>query len=282
MKKIIFLSGKGGTGKTSIMSCLIDFFSNKILIDCDVDAANLHLLLNPQQTNEFDFYAGKTAVIDYNTCNNCGKCMEVCKFDSIKFYNNKYEIKEFICEGCSYCELVCPEKAISLIDRLAGHYYTSQTKRGTLVHAELDGGVENSGKLVSKVKQVAQEIADTNNNDFMLIDGPPGIGCPVIASLNSIDFVVLVTEPALAAQSDMQRLIKLLEKLKIKFGVVLNKFDLNDDFKSLISEDYILGKVPFIKDFKESISKQQTLTEYNPKYSDLFKPIFENIIKETN
>jgi MinD superfamily P-loop ATPase len=323
MKKIIFLSGKGGTGKTSVMSCLIDFFNNKVMIDCDVDAANMHLLLNPQNSEEFEFFAGKTAVIDYNKCSTCGKCMEVCRFDSIKLINNnliknevvrassfhdkntksqdtnnlssnkqdacrtfnnlnRYEIKEFICEGCSYCELVCPEKAISLKDRLAGHYYTSDTKYGTLVHAELDGGVENSGKLVSKIKQVAQEIADSKQNEFMLIDGPPGIGCPVIASLNTVDYVVLVTEPALPAQSDMQRLIKLLEKLKIKYGVVINKYDLNNDYVSSISEEFILGKIPFIKDFKESISQQKTLTEFNPKYNNTFKPIFEKIINETN
>lgn len=280
MKKILFLSGKGGTGKTSIMSCLIGFFSNIALADCDVDASNLHLILNPKNINKYDFYSGYTAKIDNKKCIKCAKCYSECHFDAIRFVDNQYIIMPYLCEGCSLCSLLCPQEAVSLSERLAGHYFEAETSYGKLVYAELDGGIENSGKLVSKVKDTVFEFSP--GCDFLLLDGPPGIACPTLAALNNINYVVLVTEPSVSALSDMKRLISLLERLNIRYGIILNKSDLNSDFIPEISEDLILGKIPYIDDFKNSINQGVILTELNNKYEELFKPVYHNIIKRLN
>lgn len=278
MKKILFLSGKGGTGKTSIMSCLISFFQNPALADCDVDAANLHLLLNPENQQEFDFYSGYTAKIDTQKCIKCKKCYQECRFEAIKVIDENLAIQEHLCEGCSLCTLLCPQEAISLSERLVGHYYYANTCYGNFTYAELDGGVENSGKLVSKVKETI--LAKNSACEYLLLDGPPGIACPTLAALNSVDYVVLVTEPSVSAESDMKRLIELLDKLKINYGIILNKSDLNTMHKPLTTKDVFLGQIPYIEDFNISIRQGVILTELKNDYKNIFKPIYEKITEK--
>ena len=194
MKEIVVISGKGGTGKTTITGGLAALLEDKVIADCDVDAADLHLILAPKITERYDFTAGVTPVVDGKRCTACGTCAGLCRFDAIEV-GDAAEIDEFSCEGCGVCAWFCPEEAISLKEKLCGEWYVSETHYGPLVHAQIGIGEENSGKLVSLVKRKARQIAEDICADFVLVDGPPGVGCPVIASLSNADAVLIVTEP---------------------------------------------------------------------------------------
>ncbi|MGB5925814.1 MAG: ATP-binding protein [Dehalococcoidia bacterium] len=225
MKEIVVLSGKGGTGKTSIVASFAALAQNKVLADCDVDAADLHLLLKPKVKEEKEFWSGQVAFIDEDKCTEYGLCQELCRFGAIK----DFKVDHISCEGCGFCHQVCPVDAIAMKDSMSGHSFISETKYGYLCHARLGIAQENSGKLVALVRQNAKLIADREDLDHIITDGPPGIGCPVISSLSGATLALLVTEPTLSGIHDLERVIGVCRHFGIPVLVCVNKFDLNED-----------------------------------------------------
>ena len=225
MKEIVVLSGKGGTGKTSIVASFAALAQNKVLADCDVDAADLHLLLKPKVKEEKEFWSGQVAFIDEDKFTECGLCQELCRFGAIK----DFKVDHISCEGCGFCHQVCPVDAIAMKDSISGHSFISETKYGYLCHARLGIAQENSGKLVALVRQNAKLIADREDSDHIITDGPPGIGCPVISSLSGASLALLVTEPTLSGIHDLERVIGVCRHFGIPVLVCVNKFDLNED-----------------------------------------------------
>lgn len=284
MKEIVVVSGKGGTGKTSITAALGAIVGNSaVLADCDVDAANLHILFDPQNVKEKDFWGGKTAYISRDLCDNCGICAEGCRFDAITTSGN-YNVDPLKCEGCSLCEHLCPNKAIKMVINKAGRYYSSQSRFGNwFISAELFAAQENSGKLVNTVKSLARQVAAENNISQIIIDGPPGISCPTISSLSGASLAVIVTEATKSGYHDLARIIELIKQFRIKAVCIVNKFDLNndliDDVKTLCSNNSIdiVSKIPFNNNFNKSLQKGLTLMEIK---DGLLESEIENIWKE--
>ena len=229
MKEIVVISGKGGTGKTSITASFAYLGEEDIVVaDCDVDAADMHLLMQPDFAYAEDFYSGLIAQIDQDICTRCGKCSDVCRFNAIPVINGQYIVEPLDCEGCGYCARVCPVDAISMNEQKVGQFYISKTKaRNTMVHAELGFGADNSGKLVAKVKKEAKREAEETNKELVVVDGSPGIGCPVVSSLSGADLVVLVTEATVSGLHDLKRVYELVKKFNIEACCIINKFDLN-------------------------------------------------------
>jgi MinD superfamily P-loop ATPase len=232
MKEIVIISGKGGTGKTSLCASFAMLAGGAVLADCDVDASDLHLLLAPQNIAEDDFVCGHKAEIDPEKCIACGACLAHCRFEAVKMKGDvagesKFSIDELNCEGCGVCVKFCPVSAINFPEKLSGKSFVSKTKAGYLSHAMLFPGSGNSGKLVAKVREKARQIAREHGRNLILCDGPPGVGCPVIASLTGASFVVVVTEPTLSGLHDMERVLKLISHFGIPAAVCINKFDIN-------------------------------------------------------
>jgi len=248
MSSILFLSGKGGTGKTSLAGAFAALAEEKILADCDVDAANLHLLLNPSVLAEGEFEGSKLAVKDADRCTACGKCRDVCRFHAI---DESLEIDSFLCEGCGACAFACPVDAITLSPRVSGHWMTAETRLGPLASAELEPGEETSGKLVMHVKGKAQELRSELGIEQLVVDGAPGIGCPVIASVSGVDAVILVTEPSLSGLHDLERALGVVNHFHIPAYLVINKADLSPELtektKAFASRNDLplLGEIPF-------------------------------------
>ena len=270
MKEIVIISGKGGTGKTSI-SASFAYLSGKdvVVADCDVDAADLHLLLQPDFAKSEEFYSGEIAVIDQDECIKCGKCADVCRFDAIPVINDQYIVQPLDCEGCGYCARVCPTDAITNESQNVGKWYISTTKVGSMmVHARLGIGADNSGKLVAKVKNEAKQIAAENNKGFVIVDGSPGVGCPVVSSLSGANFVVLVTEPTVSGLHDLRRVYELVKKFHIKAGCIINKSDLNRQVSGEI-EEFLktenivhIASLPYDETFTRAMTIGQTIVEY--------------------
>lgn len=265
MKEVVILSGKGGTGKTSIVGSFAALAQKKVLADCDVDAADLHLLLNPSITEENEFWSGQVAVIDDEECTQCGLCQDVCRFDAIK----DFKVDTVPCEGCGFCSHICPVEAITMKESLSGHWFISDTKYGHLVHARLGIAQENSGKLVALVRQQAKQIAERDGLDFIISDGPPGIGCPVISSLSGANLALLVTEPTLSGIHDLERVRGVCHHFGIPALVCINKYDLNEDNTHQI-ENYCLNqgvevaaRVPFDNTVTEAIVQGLPVVEYS-------------------
>lgn len=229
MKEIVVISGKGGTGKTSLAASMAVLAGRAVVADCDVDAADLHLVLDPQIREKEDFSGGKGARILSGKCSGCGKCYELCRFDAV-FKNEghpPYLIDPVACEGCGVCSHFCPEKAVEFVPVVNGQLFVSETRYGPMVHARLGIAEENSGKLVSLVRGRAKTIAEKENFPYIITDGPPGIGCPVIASITGADAVLIVTEPTVSGEHDMERVADLAAYFKIPAFLCINKFDLN-------------------------------------------------------
>jgi len=265
MKEVVILSGKGGTGKTSIVGSFAALSRGKVLADCDVDAADLHLLLKPviQQNNEF--WSGQVAVIDEEKCTQCGLCQDVCRFDAI----DNFKVIPASCEGCGFCYHICPVEAITMQERLSGHWFVSDTKYGPLVHAKLGIAQENSGKLVALVRQEAGKIAEKQGFDYVISDGPPGIGCPVISALSGANLALLVTEPTLSGIHDLERVLGVCHHFGITALVCINKYDLNEDNASKI-ESYcdnqgvkVAGKIAFDNVVTEALVQGLPVVEYS-------------------
>ncbi len=265
MKEIVVLSGKGGTGKTSIVASFASLARSKVLADCDVDAADLHLLLNPNVKEEKEFWSGRVAFIDEEKCTECGLCQEFCRFGGIK----AFEVDPVSCEGCGFCYQVCPVDAIAMKDSMSGHSFISETKYGYLCHARLGITQENSGKLVALVRQNAKLIAERENLDYIITDGPPGIGCPVISSLSGASLALLVTEPTLSGIHDLERVIGVCRHFGVPVLVCVNKYDLNEENTHRI-ESYcgsegieVAARISFDNIITEAIVQRLPVVEYS-------------------
>lgn len=224
MKELVIISGKGGTGKTTLTASFAALAKNAVVADCDVDAADLHLLLHPEICYREEFRSGVTAVIDQEKCTQCGKCREVCRFGAV---SQDYRVDKFACEGCSVCFHLCPERAIDMRENVCGEWYRSTTKYCPMVHAKLNAAEENSGKLVAIVRQQAKKLAEEQQKSLVLVDGSPGIGCPVISSIAGANLVLVVTEPSLSGKHDLQRVAELTAHFHIPTAVCVNKSNIN-------------------------------------------------------
>lgn len=271
MKEIVVISGKGGTGKTSITASFAYLArSIAVVADCDVDAADLHLILKPTIKRKEEFYGSYEAIINPVACIGCGKCERVCRFDAISSENRIFTVNPLNCEGCCYCEKVCPVDAIKMTQKLDGEWYISESRYVTpLVHAKLGIGTENSGKLVALVKNVAKQLAQKSNKDIVLVDGSPGIGCPVISSLSGAHFVVFVTEPSVSGIHDLKRVYELASKFNIPAGLIINKSDLNpektNDLINFAEQNNILflGQIPYNENFTKAMIKGLSIVEFS-------------------
>ena len=271
MKEIAVISGKGGTGKTSITASLA-YLGGKdiVLADCDVDAADMHLLMQPNFGRAKDFYSGLIAEIRQDECIQCGKCADVCRFDAIPIIDGKYIVDSLSCEGCGYCPRVCPTDAIDMPNMKVGKWYISTIKTGTvMVHAKLGIGADNSGKLVAHVKNEAKRIAERENKEYVLVDGSPGVGCPVVSSLSGAKFVVLVTEPTVSGLHDLKRVYELVNKFSIPAGCIINKADLNPQVSAEIElflkkENIVhIASLPYDENFTAAMTQGKTIVEFD-------------------
>lgn len=266
MKEITVLSGKGGTGKTTLTASFASLAQNMVTADCDVDAPDLHMLLHPKPFEKQDFFGPKVAQINKKLCNECGLCQSSCKFNAI----TDFKIDSIHCEGCGVCELVCPQKAISFHNRVSGQAFLSKNKYGFMSHALLYPGGANSGKLVTIVRNNARRIAEDNKCNLILIDGSPGIGCPVIASIAGVNLAIIITEPTLSGIHDLKRVMQLLLHFKVPAMVCINKHDLNQNNTNKI-EDFciknnveVVGKIPFDPIVTKAMVAETPILEYSP------------------
>lgn len=286
MKEIVVISGKGGTGKTSVTASFAYLGGNDIVVaDCDVDAADMHLILEPDFAKAENFYSGVLAQINPEKCTNCGLCTTKCRYDAIHLINDQHTVHKINCEGCGYCAKICPVGAIDMIEQNVGDWYISTTKvKNTLVHARLGIGAENSGKLVAKVKNEAKQIATENNKDFIVVDGSPGVGCPVVSSLSGANFAVLVTEPSVSGLHDLKRVYELVKKFNIKAGCIINKADINNDVSNeiiqFLKDESIehIASIPYNENFTNAMTQGKSVVEYDHgELADIIKKSWERI-----
>ena len=286
MKQLLVLSGKGGTGKTSVVASLARLAKNAAFVDADVDAADLHLLLHPKVQHREDFYSGFVAKIDPERCVECGTCRDLCRYDAI---NESFEVDSFSCEGCGLCEWNCPEEAISLEENLSGQWFISETVNGPMVHAKLGIAADNSGKLVSLIREKSREVAEKEGKDLILIDGSPGLGCPVIASVSGVDMALLIAEPTPSGLHDLERLLELLHHFQVPAFVVVNKADLDDTMAEKIevrcAEKGVksLGRIPFDAAVVKALVAGEVLVDYSAGAAALaVKKIWDRLKLELN
>ena len=264
MKETVVLSGKGGTGKTSIVGSFAVLAKNKALADCDVDAADLCLLLQPTLKEDNEFWSGQVAVIDEEKCTNCRLCEDICRYDAIR----DFKVDPIACEGCGFCYEVCPPEAISMKDCLSGHWFISETRYGPLIHAALGIAEENTGKLVAVVRQNARRIAEERALGHIITDGPPGIGCPVISSLTGANLGLIVTEPTLSGIHDLERVLGVCHHFNIPSLVCINKYDINEDNSRQIENQCrdqgveVAARIPFDNAVTEAIVRGVPVVEY--------------------
>ena len=265
MREIVIISGKGGTGKTSLTAAFAALAENIVLCDADVDAADLHLLMQPEVLQRTDFMGGSKAVINPDLCIRCGICIDLCRFGAI---TEPFQVDALRCEGCGVCVDFCPAAAIEFPVQRCGEWYSSDTRFGPMIHARLGIAEENSGKLVSLVRKEARQLAELRGADLIITDGPPGIGCPVIASIGGATALVIVVEPTVSGIHDMERVVQLAAHFKVPGMVCVNKFDLNLEMTEAIEQLAIkhniavLGRVAFDPAFTRSMVAGKTLFEY--------------------
>ena len=284
--EIAVISGKGGTGKSSISAAFATLNQEVVLADCDVDAANLYLLFYPSIDEEEIFVAGHKAVIDYDLCTGCGYCIDFCRFEAISNNNTRVEISEVSCEGCFLCHRICPEQAINMIPNNKSRLYAGSFRNGKMVYGRLAPGEENSGKLVNMVREEARKLSKENGVETIILDGPPGIGCPVISTITGVDKVVIVTESTISGLSDLKRTIGIVDKFRLKAFVVINKYDLNKSVCRQIetwckkNDIIIAGKIPFNEQMVEAMVNGKTIIEFNKNHeiSSSIKSIWNKIL----
>lgn len=272
MMELVILSGKGGTGKTMLVANYAALARNAVLADCDVDAPNLHLLVSPEVLESGPFAGPKVATIDGAACVNCGVCMPLCRFEAIRWIGNstlrKVAISEDECEGCAVCSRTCPEGAIEMVDRTGGKWFTSRTAYGKMVHALLEPGGENSGKLVALVKQKARELARREGAELVIVDGPPGIGCAAISALSGANMVVLVTEPTKSGASDFKRAADLVDSFRCRTCYVINRADINPRLADEIDRTAesigipCIGRIPYDNQVAASMAVGMPIAEW--------------------
>jgi MinD superfamily P-loop ATPase len=290
MREITVISGKGGTGKTTIVAALASLAKNAVFADCDVDAADLHLIMSPEIRQTTGFSGGKQAFILTEKCTSCGKCKELCRFDAVNYsIENGFIINPISCEGCKVCVEFCPVDAIEFRDTINGEWFISDTRFGTLVHAKLGIAQENSGKLVSLIRKEAKRIAEEQDRDLIIADGSPGIGCPVIASITGADLIVLVTEPTISAMHDLDRVIELIGHFKIPALVCINKFDINLKISKEIetnasrSDINVAAVIPYDAVMTKAQIAGQNIIEYaNNAITDSIKALWQNVMNMLN
>ena len=258
LKEIVVISGKGGTGKTSLVGAFAALAEGAVLADCDVDAADLHLILQPGIRQTYDFSGGKLASVTAARCIGCGRCAEVCQFGAAALVGGPNDLVDrtcridpISCEGCGVCMHFCPADAIELKDAVNGRWFISETRFGPMVHAQLGIAEENSGKLVSLIRNEARRVAASRKMELIIVDGSPGIGCPVIASITASDLAVVVTEPSVSGRHDLGRVVELTEHFKVPTAVCINKYDINRDGTEAIEAESrkrnlrVIGRVPY-------------------------------------
>jgi MinD superfamily P-loop ATPase len=275
MKELVVISGKGGTGKTSITAAFAALAQNAVLVDCDVDAADLHIVLDPNVRQTSDFSGGKQAKIDPDKCTGCGLCANMCRFGAIRCNGpaNGKRVKTYVvdpvsCEGCKVCVEFCPAKAIEFNEVVNGQWFISDTRFGPMVHAKLGIAEENSGKLVTVIRQKAKEVAAERESDLLIVDGSPGIGCPVIASITGADVVLIVTEPTLSGRHDLDRVADLAANFGIRTLLCVNKADINPEVTTQISQEArkrgitVVGEIPYDDAFTQAQIMKASVVEY--------------------
>ena len=284
MKEIVVISGKGGTGKTSIISAFASLAKSKVLCDADVDAADLHLIMAPTIKERHDFDSGHTAKIDPDKCTQCDLCRDLCRWDAI---SENFVVDKMDCEGCGVCYYFCPETAIEFPINTCGEWFISDTRFGPMAHARLGIAEENSGKLVSLIRKEGRELAEKKNLDLLLTDGPPGVGCPVIASLGGASAVLIVAEPTVSGKHDMERVSELAAFFKVPAMLCVNKFDINPEMGEAIEafakekNIRIMGRVPFDPAFTHAMVQGKTIVEFDEQGegSRAVKGIWEELAK---
>ncbi len=266
MKELTIISGKGGAGKTSVMASFASLAESKIIVDADVDAADLHLVLPPDIEKEEPFTGMGLAVIDPDRCTACGDCRDRCQFDAI---SEDFVVDRLACEGCGVCVHFCPAEAIDFPARTCGRWFISNTRHGRMVHARLGIAEENSGMLVTLLRNEAKKLAEAEGRELILLDGPPGIGCPVIASMTGADAVLVVTEPTLSGIHDLERVNELAAFLKVPAMVCVNKYDINSDMSEKIRQyaadnnmTYV-GEIPYDRDVTAAMVAQEALVDHS-------------------
>lgn len=265
MHEIVIISGKGGTGKTTLTAAFCALAADAVFCDADVDAADLHLLLQPTIKEQHEFIGGSKAVIVAERCNQCGVCRELCRFAAI---STELMVDQILCEGCGVCVDLCPEKAIDFPEQVCGHWFHSDTRFGPLVHARLGIAEENSGRLVHLVRKEAMQLAEEENKKLIITDGPPGIGCPVIAAIGGASLLLVVVEPTLSGRHDLERVLDLAAHFKVPARLLINKYDLNADMAQTIEAAasergaLCIGRIPFDPVFTRAMVQGQTIFEY--------------------
>lgn len=286
MKQIAIVSGKGGTGKTTLTASFAALAKNAVVADCDVDAADLHLLLEPKTIAKHEFRGSRIPMIDELACTKCGKCEEACRFNAIK----ELTVNLNFCEGCGVCAYICPTSAISLKEKVCGQAFISKTRFGPMAHARLGIAEENSGKLVTLVRKDAKQIAENESRSLILIDGPPGIGCPVIASLTGVDLVVVVTEPTASGLHDLERILGVAEHFGVFSLVCINMYNINEENTEKIIETCkrkgidVVGKIPFDPMVTEAMVTGKTVIEHYPNHeiSKKIEEIWNKVLSSLN
>ncbi|HHV79018.1 MAG TPA: 4Fe-4S binding protein [Firmicutes bacterium] len=265
MKELLLLSGKGGTGKTSVAGSFATLAKNAVLVDCDVDAADLHLITHCKIGTENEFRASRKAFIDQSRCSDCGRCAAACRFEAIRART----VDKISCEGCGLCARVCPEDAIKMVEVVSGYWYQSDTPYGPLIHARLLAGEGNSGKLVSLLRERAREVAEATGRDMILLDGPPGIGCPVMASAAGVSMVLIVIEPTVSGFNDFRRVLEVCRHFGVKTAACINKVDLDEKISEQIERRCekegirVLGRIPIDHDVTRAMVQKMTVVEYS-------------------
>jgi MinD superfamily P-loop ATPase len=268
--QLAVISGKGGTGKSCVSAALATLSEKVVLADCDVDAANLYIFFQPEHEEELDIVGGQKAVIDPSVCANCGLCIPFCRFGALSIQHEKVTVSEVFCDGCKLCIRVCPFTAISMLENNQSRMYSGSFRNGKMVYGRLAPGEENSGKLVNLVREKARQLSGANNLPTIILDGPPGIGCPVISTVTGIDHAVVVTEPTLSALSDLQRILELCSAFSLKTWVIINKYDLNEELSTRIERhchDHgikVAGKLLFNPKVVDAMVHRKSMTEWDP------------------
>ncbi|OSS42662.1 MinD superfamily P-loop ATPase containing an inserted ferredoxin domain [Desulfurella amilsii] len=288
VKQLAIVSGKGGTGKTTLSASFAYLAENTLMVDCDVDAPNLHIILKPKIIRTIEYFGSKKAFIDYDKCVNCGICKSVCRFEAIDFVNNAYVIRDYACEGCNACTIACPEGAISLKSVLNGKYFESICETGSMAHALLNPGEETSGGLISEVRKLSLEIAYAKKLQLIIIDGAPGIGCPATSSIVGAKYVIVVSEPTKSGFHDLERIVKTIKHFKIPHGIVINKFDINQTQTNAIFEYAkgenleVIGAIPYDKTVEEATRKARPVIDYDCQAALAIKNIWEQTKQKLN
>jgi len=288
MKELVIISGKGGTGKTSVTASFAVLADRPVVCDCDVDAADLHLVLEPSVRERHEFQSGHKAVIRQEACVACGVCAELCRFGAVIFQESDetdtlFSIDSVSCEGCGVCVRFCPEKAIDFPERLCGEWFVSDTRCGPMVHARLGVAAENSGKLVSIVRREARHLAEEGNYKMVIVDGPPGLGCPVIASLTGASQVLIITEPTVSGEHDLERVLSLTRHFQIPTAVCVNKWDINKAMTQQIEDKArkavatIAGRIRYDSCFNRAQIEKKAVVELDTPGAEDMKQLWQNL-----